>query len=70
MLVKVYFHQQLEIRINAMEHQPASAIFKAKAQHTQGRSLQSLLASLAVAGAIFGGEILLFLLLRAKLPRI
>ena len=50
--------------------QPAAALLNAKAQNTQGRSLQSFLASLAVAGAIFVVEILLFLLLRAKLPQL
>jgi len=54
--------------MTSSNEQPAAAVLNAKAQHTQGKSLQSFLASLAVAGATFGTEILLFLLLRAKLP--
>ena len=56
--------------VQTRNEQPAAAVFNAKAQHTQGRSLQSFLASLTAAGAIFGVEILLFLLLRTKLPGI
>lgn len=56
--------------VQTKNEQLAAAVFNAKAQHTQGRSLQSFLASLTAAGAIFGVEILLFLLLRTKLPGI
>ena len=56
--------------MNDSQHQTAVAVLSAKAEKTQGRSLQSFLASLAAAGAIFSVEIVIFLLLRGKWPRV
>jgi hypothetical protein len=41
-----------------------------KAQSGEGMSLESFLASLAVAAAVFGVEVLFFVLLRTKLQRV
>jgi Late exocytosis, associated with Golgi transport len=41
-----------------------------KGQSSEGMSLESFLASLAVAAAVFGVEVLLFVLLRTKLQRV
>jgi len=49
---------------------PAAALFNAKTPHTEGKSLQSFLASLSVGGLIFTVEIFLFFLLRYRLPQI
>lgn len=48
----------------------AAQVFSAKAFQTQGRSLQSFIASLAVAGLIFAIEVFLFVLFRRKWPQI
>jgi len=41
-----------------------------KGQSEEGMSLESFLASLAVAAAVFGVEVLIFVLLRTKLQRV
>ena len=41
-----------------------------KAQSVEGMSLESFLASLTVAAAVFGVEVLVFVLLRTKLQRV
>lgn len=41
-----------------------------KAQTSEGMSLETFLSSLAVAAAVFGAEVLLFVLLRTKLQRV
>lgn len=40
------------------------------AQGSEGISLETFLSSLAVAAAVFGAEVLLFVLLRTKLQRV
>ena len=52
------------------QQQPGSALFEAKSPRTEGKSLQAFLASLTVGGLIFIIEILLFILLRQRLPEI
>ena len=41
-----------------------------KGQSEEGMSLESFLASLAVAAAVFGAEVLIFVLIRTKLQRV
>lgn len=54
----------------SLDHNGAAQILHAKASTTQGRSLQSFLASLSVAGLIFIFEISLFVVSRRKWPQV
>jgi hypothetical protein len=50
--------------------QPAAVVLAAKSVTTEGRSLQSFLASLAIAGAIFLVETLGWAVIRVKAPNV
>ena len=50
--------------------QSGAEISAARVPTSQGKSLPSFLASLSVAGGIFAIEIILFLILRIKMPQI
>ena len=53
---------------NIARGQPAAAVLNAKASKSEGKSLESFLASLAVASTIFLLEIALYIWLRIRLP--
>lgn len=53
---------------NIAPGQPAAAVLNAKASRSEGKSLESFLASLAVASAIFILEMALYIWLRVRLP--
>ena len=53
-----------------MPGQPAAAVLNAKAPKSEGKSLESFLASLAVASAIFLIEIALYVFLRIRIPEL